>query len=674
MNKKIWNLIWDAIKESDSKLFRICVVNSLVQIIAWSFVPILFKNIADMIQNKDISGFWFWIKVWIIYSIFFYVVQERIVRWCNWKFQITLWDKVYQKMLPSILTIDWQLFENKWSSRIENVFWEWRSSITNMATKITSDIIPAIFRIVFAFVFIFIYTEVKFFFLSLIVFGVYVYILYKTELKWVKLWKKQNEIIRSRDRHRSKLMNSKTEALVSGKIASEMWKLHNMSMKNLKLFLERLDLYIIPNTRKLLRNLSIYGTYIYFFHQFIIDKMTFGTYYIISTSIDRIFNNISDVTSLSADINNYYQKLQDLQTEIVEAPQMIGYHEGQKYIYQSGDIKIDNISFAYTKFAEKISKKDRWDEKTVEIVQDSEIIETTKPLKYIFENFSMNIVWWSKVAFVWPSGGGKTTLVKLIIWLLNTNNGSIYIDGQKLPNSYTTSEEYISLSSYYAHVGYLSQDPWIFDASVLDNLLYGLAVREDNDDELDNYKSNKSDNISDIYNKLDEFDQRYFTEEVLGILSKYIPVPRETAEYNENGLTDLIQKIKSAMLDSSCNFIRDYDKGLLTQVGERWVKLSGGQKQRLAIAKLMIKDPAIIILDEPTSALDSFSEEGVTAAMERLFENRTTIIIAHRLQTVRKADKIVYIEDGKIIESWKHQDLLDLWWKYYQMVDLQSGF
>ena len=74
----------------------------------------------------------------------------------------------------------------------------------------------------------------------------------------------------------------------------------------------------------------------------------------------------------------------------------------------------------------------------------------------------------------------------------------------------------------------------------------------------------------------------------------------------------------------------------------------------------MIKDPAIIILDEPTSALDSFSEDGVTAAMERLFENRTTIIIAHRLQTVRKADQIIYIEDGKIAESGKHKELIDL--------------
>jgi ABC-type multidrug transport system fused ATPase/permease subunit len=75
--------------------------------------------------------------------------------------------------------------------------------------------------------------------------------------------------------------------------------------------------------------------------------------------------------------------------------------------------------------------------------------------------------------------------------------------------------------------------------------------------------------------------------------------------------------------------------------------LSGGQKQRLAIAKLMIKNPKLIILDEPTSALDSFSEDGVTSAMERLFVDRTIIIIAHRLQTVKKADEIIVLENNK---------------------------
>jgi ABC-type multidrug transport system fused ATPase/permease subunit len=88
------------------------------------------------------------------------------------------------------------------------------------------------------------------------------------------------------------------------------------------------------------------------------------------------------------------------------------------------------------------------------------------------------------------------------------------------------------------------------------------------------------------------------------------------------------------------------------------VKLSGGQRQRLAIAKLMLKNPKVIILDEPTSALDSFSEEEVTKALNNLFQGKTVIIIAHRLQTVKRADRILVFENGAIIEDGNHTSLV----------------
>ena len=100
---------------------------------------------------------------------------------------------------------------------------------------------------------------------------------------------------------------------------------------------------------------------------------------------------------------------------------------------------------------------------------------------------------------------------------------------------------------------------------------------------------------------------------------------------------------------------------LETEIGEKGIRLSGGQKQRLAIAKLMLKDPSIILLDEPTSALDSFSEDEVTKALHNLFKNRTVIIIAHRLQTVKHADEIIVLgseEQGtQILERGKHKEL-----------------
>lgn len=172
----------------------------------------------------------------------------------------------------------------------------------------------------------------------------------------------------------------------------------------------------------------------------------------------------------------------------------------------------------------------------------------------------------------------------------------------------------ISLKSYYKNIWYLTQDPSVFDWSVFNNLTYS--------------------------------------------------VNRELKEWE----LDRILKL------AKCEFIYELEKWLNTQIWERWVRLSWGQKQRLAIAKIFLKDPKIIVLDEPTSSLDSFSEEQITKAMHNLYEWRTVIIIAHRLQTVKNADDIILISDWKIRERWTHQELVKLRWQYARMLDLQSWF
>lgn len=170
-----------------------------------------------------------------------------------------------------------------------------------------------------------------------------------------------------------------------------------------------------------------------------------------------------------------------------------------------------------------------------------------------------------------------------------------------------------SLQSYYQHIWYLTQEPSIFDGTVRENLLYWAS------------------------------------------------------------LSNEIQ-LKQAIIRAHCEFVYNLPNWLDTEIGERGVRLSWWQRQRLAIAKIFLKNPQIIILDEPTSALDSFSEQAITDAMNELFKWRTVIIIAHRLQTVKNADDIILLENWKVSERWTHDELVKLWWHYATMLELQSGF
>lgn len=208
-------------------------------------------------------------------------------------------------------------------------------------------------------------------------------------------------------------------------------------------------------------------------------------------------------------------------------------------------------------------------------------------------------------AFVGSTGGGKSTLIKLLLRFYEPQQGRVLLDGMPIGE--------LNLQDLRRAIGYVAQDTFLADASVAQNIAYGM--------------------------------------------------PDATRE----------AVIKAAKSAEAHDFIVALPQGYDTPVGERGLRLSGGQRQRLALARAILKDPPILVLDEATSAVDNETEAAIQRSLERLVVGRTTLIVAHRLSTVRHADTIHVIDGGRIVESGTHDQLLALDGIYASLWRLQTG-
>ncbi|MGF0538244.1 ABC transporter ATP-binding protein [Agrobacterium sp. ES01] len=240
-----------------------------------------------------------------------------------------------------------------------------------------------------------------------------------------------------------------------------------------------------------------------------------------------------------------------------------------------GDIRFDNVGFGYVE---------------------------GRP---VLQNVDLSVNAGETIAFVGPSGAGKTTLCSLLPRFYDVTAGAISVDGYDIRD--------LKLASLRGQIGIVQQDVFLFGGTIRDNIAYG---------------------------RLDASD------------------------------IEVWEAARRARLDG---VIGAMPEGLDTVIGERGVKLSGGQKQRLAIARMFLKNPPILILDEATSALDTETEQAIQQSLRELADGRTTLVIAHRLATIRDAARIVVVDEGGIAEMGGHDELLAAGGQYSRLYHAQFG-
>lgn len=222
----------------------------------------------------------------------------------------------------------------------------------------------------------------------------------------------------------------------------------------------------------------------------------------------------------------------------------------------------------------------------------------------VLKGLSLSVAPGQKLGVVGPSGGGKTTLAKLIERFDDPDTGAVTIDGTDL--------RLLRKADLRRQIGYVPQEVEIYDMTVAENIAYGR--------------------------------------------------PEATRE-------DIVRAAKAA---NAHDFVSELEHGYDELVGNRGLRLSGGQRQRVGIARALLLDPPILILDEATSNVDSLSEREITGAMREFGKGRTVIVIAHKLATIKDADRIVVIDGGAIVESGAHDELIGRKGLYQRLVELQN--
>ncbi len=595
--------------------YRLQVSIVLVAIIATSLIglanPILLKLlIDDAIPNKDFGKLTFYVALMIFLPIVTGLIgvgQAYLNNLIGQNVMQDLRGALYTHLQRMPLRFFTETRTGEIQSRIANDIGGVQAVVTDTASSVTSNFAIAISTIIAMFL-----IDWR---LTLLSLGMLPFFMYLT----FRVGKIRREVSGETQKSLAEMTALTEETLsVSGILLAKTFGQQDSSIKRFRDLNARLAALQIRQAMVGRWFFMIIGTifsitpaFVYWLAGWLViqgdpSAPTIGDIVAFTTLQSRLFFPLGQLLNVQVDIqgalalfDRIFEYL-EMDPEIVDAPDAVALDPAKV----RGGVRFHDVSFRYPTEAVPSSRAHdavaRGHDHAVEPIEAIEAANSAEPSERaepieVLPTFALEHVDFEAdpgelVALVGPSGAGKTSTTYLIPRLYDVDSGAVEIDGLDVRR--------IKLASLGEAIGVVTQETYLFHASVRENLLYAK--------------------------------------------------PEATEE-----------ELRTAALAAAIHDrVMELPEGYDTIVGERGYKLSGGEKQRIAIARVLLKDPRILILDEATSALDTVSERLIQAAFERLMEGRTTIAIAHRLSTILRADRILVYERGRIVERGTHEELL----------------
>ena len=556
------------------RLFIVDFTSAVIVAILELAFPVAVQWFIDDLLPENNWGLIVQISIGLFLIYLLSTFLQYVVTYWGHKLGLNIETDMREDLFHHVQKQSFRFFDNTKTghimSRITNDLFE----IGELAHHGPEDLFIAVMTFIGAF-WIMLTINVQLALVILFIVPILIFFMTYSNIKMSQAWKNMYEDIAG--------VNARIEDAVSGSrvvqsftnesFEMERFKENNEFFRQSKLGAYRVMAFVTSNIYMLMRFMTlvvlVYGAWLSFN-----GKLSYGELVAFVLYVNVLLKPIEKISAL---LELYPKGMAGFKrfTELLDQAPDVKDKKGAKEVNSlRGDIAFHDVTFTYEK--------------------------TQAP---VLKNLSFNINKGETVAFVGPSGAGKTTICSLIPRFYDIQEGAITIDGIDLRD--------MTMRSLRKQIGIVQQDVFLFTGTLRENIAYG----------------------------------------------------------NLDATNEEIER--AAKLAHMEDFINELPRGYETEVGERGLKLSGGQKQRIAIARMFLKDPPILILDEATSALDTETEAIIQEALMDLAKNRTTLIIAHRLATIKHADRIMVVTKDGIQEEGSHEELIKQGGMFAHLHDIQ---